>query len=356
MDNIDELLRDLRAADLIMQTEEGWKVNPSAALLYRSLGFDDIAIGQNRNVLSSRLDADISSEVIRGVKLKIPLMAANMSTVTNVDFCAKLNKLGCLGVLHRAWSNTDDYLTEAAKMEKNAEWRAASVGVGNDDQYTLVDDLQYNGVNIIFIDIAHGWSEAVYDMANYIKLKYSQVKVVVGNVNNVEALYDFDDVADAIKVGIANGLACATKDTAGCVEGQASVIMKFRDEAKRLGMPIISDGGIRKPADFSKAMACGAGSVMMGSVFASCDESAAYTMLSGHKVYSGMASLDVQTDWRGGLKPGTCAEGITIHLDPTGPVADTVARYAGALRSAITYAGAVDVASLQKLARFIRIK
>jgi IMP dehydrogenase/GMP reductase len=358
---INELLNELHAADLILPSGDGgWRVNPSAKMLYKSLGFDDVAIAQDLNVLNSRLDADTSSEAIRGVKLEVPLISANMSTVTTAPMCIKLAELGALGILHRAWSNTDDYLTEARKLaDVGLDWRAASVGV-TPDNFELVDDLQYNGINIIVIDIAHGFAQSVVTMAEDIKLRYDHVKVVVGNVTNVAALEVFDGISDAVKVGTASGLACRTKNVTGCFEQQFTAVMKFKEEAKRLGMPIISDGGIREPADFCKAIGAGASAVMAGSVFAACDESAAGWddppwPAPSRRIYSGMSSLAVQQDWRGGLKKGTAAEGTTVYLKPTGPVADLVDQYAGALMSAITYAGAVDVKTFQERVKFIRI-
>jgi IMP dehydrogenase/GMP reductase len=360
---LDNLLIELEKSDLIIPDGDGgWRVNPSAKLLYKSLGFEDVAIAQAKNVLKSRLDADICSEVIRGVKLSIPLMAANMSTVIDSEFALKIRSLGAMGVLHRAWANEEDYYREVTRMSvmSDSPWVAASVGVGP-EQRKIGRNLIDRGVNILFIDIAHGWSDAVYEDAAAYKAYSEQVKVVVGNVNNLEALYDYDGVADAVKVGIGQGLACSTKNTAGATEKQFSAVLKFKEEAKRLGMPIISDGGIREPGDFSKAIGAGASAVMAGSIFAACTDSAAEWWvdpecgLRTKRIYSGMSSLAVQNEWRGGLKKGTVAEGITIKLEPSGPVEELLDAYAGALRSAITYAGAVDIKSFQNLVKFIRI-
>lgn len=153
---------------------------------------------------------------------------------------------------------------------------------------------------------------------------------------------------------IVHNSACETKNTAGCTEKQFSAVLKFKEEAKRLGMPIISDGGVREPADMVKAIAAGASSVMVGSLFAATDESAA-PWVDGKRLYAGMASEWTQKRWRGGLKPGTCAEGKVIHLEPAGPVASLVERYTGALRSGITYAGATDIKSFQDNVEFITV-
>lgn len=346
-----------RAVDigLIEQLRDGtYRINP-ASEIEQSLGFEDVAIQQAKSVCSSRLDVSISSEVIRGVHLSVPLMSSNMSTVTNGVFALKLRKLGAMGVLHRAWPTVEEYVKDFGSMRflSDSPWLAASVGVGK-GQLELAECLINNGANIIVIDIAHGYSDTVKDLAKRIKKMSPEVKVVVGNTTNLDMLYEFDGCADAIKVGIANGLVCETKNSAGCNEKQFTSVLKFKEEASRLGMPIISDGGIREPADFVKAIAAGASCVMMGSTFARCPESAG-EIVNGKKIYAGMASRYVQDRWKGGLKSGTCPEGKVLELEIGENVESLLERYAGALRSGITYAGAKDVKGFQDKVKFVKV-
>lgn len=347
-----------RAVDigLIEQLRDGtFRVNPTAEI-EQSLGFEDIAIQQAKSICDSRLDVDISSEVVRGVTLGIPLMSSNMSTVTNGYFALELAKRGAMGVLHRAWPTTIQYIDDFFPMTISSASNtpiAASVGVGK-GQFELACSLIERGVSIIVIDIAHGYSDTVKDLAKKIKGASKDVKVVVGNTTNINMLYEFDDCADAIKVGIANGLACETKNSAGCNEKQFTSVLKFKEESKRLGMPIISDGGIREPADFVKAIAAGASCVMMGSAFARCPESAG-EVINGKKIYAGMASRYVQDRWKGGLKPGTCPEGKVLELELGESVVKLLERYAGALRSGITYSGTKDVKGFQDKVKFIKV-
>lgn len=151
--------------------------------------------------------------------------------------------------------------------------------------------------------------------------------------------------------------ACETKDTAGCTEKQFSAVYKFKNFL-HLGIPIISDGGTRKPADFTKAIAAGAASVMCGSIFASCPESAAEIIIHDEKekkIYAGMASRYVQNKWKGGLKSGTCPEGTIRYLDIGESVEKLIERYIGALKSGITYAGCRNIKELHEFAEFIKI-
>jgi len=338
----------------IISAGDGYIWDPALSIP-RSFGFKDVSIVQQKNICKSRLDADISSEVIRGITLQVPLIAANMSTVTNAEFCLKLRSLGALGVLHRAWKNEEDYLFAVFRQAIMSDGYniAASIGVGP-DQVALARRLIERGANIIVIDVAHGYSDPMKETAIAVRRLGKNIKVVVGNTTNLDMLYEFDSIADAIKVGLAQGSACETKLTAGCGEQQFSAVLKFKEEARRLGMPIISDGSICLPVDFTKAVAAGASSVMAGGIFAACPESAA-EVVGGKKIFAGMASRYVQERWKGGLKPGTCPEGKIVELDIGESVEALIERYSGALRSGITYAGANDIKSFQDNVKFIMV-
>lgn len=321
-----------------------------------SLGFNNIAIKQKKNLCNSRLDVDIQSEIIKGIIRPIPMIASNMSTVCNADFCIKLYNLGALGVLHRAASEKE-IIDEVLKINKSCELVAASIGIG-DSQVCFAKKLIEAGCNIIFIDIAHGFSDSVIETGRRVKDLNSNIKIVIGNTTNVGLLEESADFIDAIKVGIATGYSCETKNTAGCTEEQFSAILKFKEISKELEIPVISDGGIREPADFVKSLAV-VNSVMAGSIFARCPESAAETMYQNgkiFKIFAGMASRYVQNKWRGGLKDGTCPEGGIRYLDIGESVDKLLERYSGALRSGITYGGGKDIKSFQENVEFVRLK
>src|SRR5690606_37666306 len=117
---------------------------------------------------------------------------ANMSTVCDANFCIALNKLGAMGVLHRAASD-EVICAEISKVAKECEWVAASIGVG-DGQKNLLDKMIKTGVNIVFLDIAHGYSDNAISFGQFIKNKYSHVKLVMGNAvneNMVKEIYEF---------------------------------------------------------------------------------------------------------------------------------------------------------------------
>jgi len=350
--NLQAIVEEGLKKNFIRRRENGdYYFNPEVGIP-ESLGFEDVAIKPAENICNSRLEASISSEFVRGLYLDVPLIAANMSTVVNAGFCIKLDRLGALGIMHRAWSVEADYLEEVKKVAEKCNIVAASIGIG-DSQVELAIKLVGVGANIIVIDIANGYTERLFETAKLIKFIFPKMKLIVGNTTNLEMLYKVNDFADALKIGIGQGENCTTKNTAGATERQISAILKFKEEAKRLGMPIISDGGVREASHFVKSIGAGASSTMVGGVMARCPESAA-PVVDGKKLHAGMSSRFVQERWRG-MKPGTCAEGKTLLLDIGEPVAALIERYSGALRSGITYAGATDIKSFQEKVEFIRI-
>ena len=323
----------------------------------QSYSFKDVAIIQKENICKSRLDAKIEGEIIRGIMRPIPLIAANMSTVINADFCIKLYQCGALGVMHRAFKNPEDYYYEVKKIAKEIPIVAVSIGVKEQD-YFLVQQLIKVGANCIVVDIAHGFSESVLQMCVYLKITYPTIKVVAGNTINPKMLHKFYDCVDAIKVGIGKGAACSTANTAGCTKNQFSAVYDFRELSQKYGMPIISDGSVSQPADFTKAIGAGASAVMAGSIFARCPESAGHILeIDGtkKKLYAGMSSEYVQNKWKGGLKSGTCAEGKAIYLDLGESVEKLLERYSGALRSGISYSGCNNIKDFREKCEFILI-
>lgn len=336
---------------------EGSETIPINSIFEESFGFEKVAIKQKKNICSSRLDADTKSEIMRGIFVDIPLIAANMSTVINSEFLNKIISLGAFGFLHRAIPD-DEYIEEVKKVAQRNDLVPVSIGIGK-NQEELARKLVKNGANIILIDIAHGYSDEVIRLGRLLKNTYlNDVKVVVGNTTNTDMMEEVYDFADAVKVGIGQGLACTTKNMAGVTEKQFSCVYKFKEISKKLGLPIISDGGVKEPADFVKAIGASANSVMAGSIFASCPESAApVAEVEGKskKLYAGMASEYVQDHWKGGIKPGTCHEGEIRYLDIGLSVEKLLEIYRGGLRSGITYAGGNDIPSFQKNVEFIRI-
>jgi IMP dehydrogenase len=241
---------------------------------------------------------------------------------------------------------------------------AAAVGV-TADTMERVAALVNAGVDAIIIDTAHGHSKGVIDTLKKVKKQYKDLQVIVGNIATGEAALDlYKAGADAVKVGIGPGSICTTRVIAGVGVPQLSAIMLVA-EALQGKCPIIADGGIRFTGDIVKALAAGASTVMMGSMFAGAAESPGETIIfEGRKFksYRGMGSLEAMQkgskdryfqDAEDDIKK-LVPEGISGRVPFKGNLAEIMYQFIGGLRAGMGYCGAKNIAALQK-AKFIRI-
>ena len=219
-------------------------------------------------------------------------------------------------------------------------------------------------VDVIVLDSAHGHSANVIRCVKMIKENYPELPVIAGNVATKEATKALIEAGvDAVKVGIGPGSICTTRVVAGIGVPQISAIMDCYEAAKESGIPIIADGGIKYSGDMTKAIAAGANVCMMGSMFAGCDESpGTFELFQGrkYKVYRGMGSIAAmengskdryfQTDAKK-LVP----EGVEGRVAYKGIVEDNVIQLIGGLRSGLGYFGALDIETLKKTGRFVKI-
>ena len=242
----------------------------------------------------------------------------------------------------------------------------AAIGVGGDSNERLAA-LISAGVDIIVVDTAHGHSQAVLDTVTAIRKKYPDLELVAGNVATSEAVKDLASAgADAVKVGVGPGSICTTRVVAGVGVPQLTAIMKCSSAAKEFDIPVIADGGIKYSGDIVKAIAAGASSVMIGSLFAGTEESPGETILfqgRSYKMYRGMGSI-------GAMKEGSSdrysqeyieseaklvPEGIEGRVPYKGLVSAQIYQLMGGLRSGMGYAGSATILELMENARFIKI-
>ncbi len=243
---------------------------------------------------------------------------------------------------------------------------AAAVGV-TPDVLDRVAELVAANVDAIVVDTAHGHTRGVVETLQAIKKSFPHLDVVVGNIATAEAAkYLVKAGADAVKVGIGPGSICTTRIIAGVGVPQLSAVMAVAQALKGSGVPVIADGGIRYTGDIVKAIAAGADSVMLGSMFAGTEEAPGDTIiLDGrrYKSYRGMGSLeamqagskdryfqDVEDDVKK-LVP----EGIVGRVPYKGNVGEVMYQFVGGLRAGMGYCGAKDIESLQRDAKFVRI-
>lgn len=244
---------------------------------------------------------------------------------------------------------------------------AAAIGVGN-DRDARVEALVHAGVDIICVDTAHGHSERVIETVKWVKGRYPQMPVIAGNVATGEGVRALAGAgASVVKVGVGPGSICTTRVVAGVGVPQLTAVMECAAAAREAGVTIISDGGIRFSGDLVKALAAGAGAVMIGSLFAGTEEAPGEVVLyqgRSYKVYRGMGSLGAMSEGSADryaqddvepVQAKFVPEGVEGRVPYKGPLADSVYQLVGGLRSGMGYLGAQTIPDLQKRAKFVRI-
>ena len=243
---------------------------------------------------------------------------------------------------------------------------AAATGVG-DDGYSRAEALLDAGVDVLVVDTAHGHSAGVIDAVKRIKRVSNFAQVIAGNIATPEAAKALIDAgADAVKVGIGPGSICTTRVVAGVGVPQLSAVMEVAEIARKSGVPVIADGGIKVSGDIAKAIAGGADCCMIGSLLAGTEESPGEVILyqgRTYKDYRGMGSLGAmargsadryfQEEVRDNMK--LVPEGVEGRVPYKGPVAAVIHQLIGGLKAAMGYTGSATIAELQKNAKFRRI-
>ncbi|MCR5344248.1 MULTISPECIES: IMP dehydrogenase [unclassified Butyrivibrio] len=219
-------------------------------------------------------------------------------------------------------------------------------------------------VDCVVLDSAHGHSENVLKCLRMIKEKYPDLQVVAGNVATAAATKALiESGADAVKVGIGPGSICTTRVVAGIGVPQVSAIMDCYSVAREYGIPIIADGGIKYSGDITKAIAAGGSLVMMGSMFAGCDEAPGeFELFQGrkYKVYRGMGSISAMENgskdryFQEGAKK-LVPEGVEGRVAYKGTVEDTVFQLIGGLRAGMGYCGCETIQQLNENGKFIKM-
>src|SRR5436190_1176240 len=458
-----------------------------------ALTYDDVLLVPRRSSIASRRDVDTTSRLTRKINLGVPIVSANMDTVTDARLAVALAHEGGIGIIHRFMSieeeaaevarvkrpeevvvrdihttspnrtvreaslqmarsevssllvvdrdgsllgivTTRDLLFEDRQdrpitevMTGRADLITAPVGTGfvearqilhehRLEKLPLVDEqgqlrglvtarevlrqsshpgaardaqgrllvgaaigavgdyieraeaLVAAGVDVLVVDIAHGHAEHAIQATSAVKERHPDVELVSGNVATAEGTRDLIEAgADAVKVGVGPGAACTTRVVAGVGVPQLTAVLECVAEADRANVPVIADGGIRMAGDIAKAMAAGAGTVMIGSLLAGTEESPGMTVVRGgarYKVYRGSASTAVAIDRLKRERPeedldelaaGVVPEGVEFVVPHKGTVAQVVHQLVGGLRSGMSYLNARTVADLRAHARFMRI-
>ena len=254
----------------------------------------------------------------------------------------------------------------AAKDELGRLRCAAAIGATG-DFLERAEALVNSRVDAIVIDTAHGHSSRVLNAVKQVKSKFPDIEIVAGNVATADATKALIAAGvDAVKIGIGPGSICTTRVVTGAGVPQVSAIVECVAAAKNTGVPIIADGGVKFSGDVAKAIAAGADSVMIGSLFAGTEEAPGEVILfqgRNFKTYRGMGSIGAMKKGSSDRysQEGTVAdakyipEGIEGRVAYKGTVAEMVTQLVGGLRSGMGYTGCKDIEELQSNARFVRI-
>ena len=251
----------------------------------------------------------------------------------------------------------------AAKDDQGRLLCGAGVGI-TADVLDRVQALVNAHVDVIVVDSAHGHSANVLRVVRMVKDKFPDLQVIAGNVaTGAGAKALIEAGADCVKIGIGPGSICTTRVVAGIGVPQITAIMSAYEEAKKAGIPIIADGGIKYSGELTKAIAAGADVCMLGSMLAGCDESPGdFELYQGrkYKVYRGMGSLAAMENGSKDRYFQTNAkklvpEGVEGRVAYKGTVEDMVFQLIGGLRSGMGYCGAKDIETLKETGKFVKI-
>ena len=319
----------------------------------KALKYSDICLIPEFSCVNSRSECDASVEV-KGIKYELPIIPANMKSVVGEKQCEWLSNNNFLYSMHRF----DIDIEEFVKAANRDDWRTVSISLGvKDKDKKIISNIQTSGdrVDIITIDIAHGYSNSMRDMLLFVRQSLGDdVCVIAGNACTPDAvisLYSWG--ADYVKVGIGQGSPCTTKDKTGFTMPMFTCVRKCGEcYASRLEfsqgrrVPIIADGGVKCNGDIAKALVAGADLVMAGGLFAACSDSPSISTDIGgsiHKAYFGSASFENK-------KTNTHIEGMLTHISSNGiSLKKKMIEITESLQSAISYGGGKDLSALRKV-------
>lgn len=350
----------------------------------QGLTFDDVLLLPGYADFS-RGDIDLSTKLTKTITITLPLVSSPMDTVTESGMAIALGELGGIGIIHRNLT-VEDQAAEVKKVKDTGLQVGAAVGA-NTGFEERVAALSTAGVDVVVVDSAHGFVKSVIDTISFIKNKYPDVQVIGGSIATFDGAEGLIQAgADGLRVGMGPGAICTTRIISGMGVPQITAIIETTKAAKKHGVPVIADGGIKYSGDMVKALAAGASAVMMGSFFASCLEAPGEVhVLKREQVphrFQSIFKQDIEEykfkEYRGmgsvaAMKKGAkiksedefhgkdykdrvlVAEGVEGLVPIKGTVKEIVDQAVGGIKSGMFYIGAKTAQELQEKAQFIQI-
>lgn len=313
--------------------------------------FDDLLLRPKYSNINSRSDIDTSVDLGKGIKLKIPIISANMKNITEEKMAQTIANLGGLALLHRfmPWKDIAIYYTKCiGDKEERRNHIGCSVGIQKDD-FKLVDSLVDAGCKIICVDVAHGHHANCGKMTEYIAKKYSNILLIAGNIATADgAKYLHQAGANVIKAGVGPGSLCSTRIETGNGVAQITALDDVYTESLNYSpsFKIIADGGIKNAGSIVKGL-CFSHAVMLGNLLAGTNEAPGVEVnIDGtrYKEYSGSSTYKSKY-----------IEGVSALVKLKGPVTPIIEKLMEGLRSGMSYQGVGNLEDLKKDPEFVLI-
>lgn len=300
-----------------------------------SLDYDNITLVSSQiSSINSRDDVDTSIYLFPDIKLRIPIVASPMVDVVDKLLALNLSSLGGFSFLHR-FQSIENQLDEYRYVYNSGGYCGCAIGLNDFDRLSIL----YNaGCRYFILDIANGANYRVKHFMESISATFPKSQFIVGNVVSGKQFEWCQDLPNVygVRVGIAGGKACTTKNATGLFDGPVSLIKEaklYQNKSK-----ILADGGIRSPADFCKALALGSDAIVLGSLIAACQNSPASIVKQSdkwYKVYRGSSSQEIQLLYKDNIK---YIEGETVLLEyKEETLVNLIDRLLSGLRSSMSY-------------------
>ena len=387
-DQVDEILRVKRSESVII--EQPYTISPSktaieASKIMQELGVSGLLVMDNdtKKLVGIITNRDIMFQYSTVTKVK-DLMTSDLVTAKqgiSIDEAKEIlhkNRIEKLPVVDKS-NNVVGLITSkdimkmeryplASKDKKGRLLVGGAVGVKG-DYLDRTEELLNAGTDIIVVDIAHGHSDNAINAIQMIKKAFPNCELIAGNVATGEGVKDLIKAGvDAVKIGVGSGSICITRVITGSGVPQLTAVVDGVNVAKDYDVPLISDGGIRTSGDAIKALAAGASTVMIGSLFGGTDENPGKTIVrhgKKFKMYRGMASFYASLGRKyreegsqviDGEDPNDYVpEGVEAMVPYKGSVTDLIKQFVGGIRSGLSYCGAKNIAEMQHNAEFVKI-
>ena len=317
----------------------------------RTFSYDDTLLVPQYSDIRSRSEIDISTDLGKGVKLQLPILASPMDTVSESAMATAMTKVGATAIVHRY--NTIEDQMRHVKQVSSPSIVGGAIGVAG-DYLERATALLESGATFLCVDVAHGHHIMVKQALRKLRNKFgNQLHIMAGNVATLRGINDLSDWgADSVRCNIGGGSICSTRVQTG--HGLPGLQTIFECAKTDRDVKIIADGGIKNSGDIVKALAAGADAVMIGSLLAGTTETPGEVHMDAKgvrwKTYRGMASKEAQINWKGKY---SSFEGVTSRVPPRGPVSLVLDDLETGIRSGFSYTGARNLSRLQARAQFV---